>query len=536
MSLVFFEGFETLGSTIGYTDAANVKSRFEKRMVTNAGTGSNSVYLTDNHDSTGYCLDLGGYFNTHIQTNSIQLSDYTVLQNWTSPLAPIITVGFRLHIPNPACNAFTIGSFYDSGGNELFGLTVENSCQDLYIRGSGGSWRYTASSVFATLDTWYHIEFSVRFSGMSGNFGVAEVATTPADTSTTLTITNQRWFRDPWDETTSYGSGGGDEVRWKGRAYTSNAIAGNTNKRPDEEPSYWTDDGLEYTVANTSDTSGTQPQFQMEAELADDTYNPRYSYSSNITTVIASFAGSAWNWSLHKPMPGDMVFFGCNDFIKLKVDGSEVFHSQRPLSLYNTGKQLDYMRFKNPSFPTPAGSGEFGTGANFIGIDDIFIAERSSLLSDYFNESIPYDGDEFGVCTIEPLPPNIDVTKEWSPSTGTTHYTLVDENGADSSDYLDAASNGLEDRFGHADSDTLSVDKGYIYGVRIEAEAINTTSGSPTIEVSMGDAGQISEVFTVDNTGDYAVFQFDSETNPGGDLWTFEDLDDLESGIESAGF
>jgi hypothetical protein len=62
MSIRQFEGFETVGTTTGSGDAANVKARLQLRYT----MGSGQVYLVDDYESVGYAMSANAY-NSYIR-------------------------------------------------------------------------------------------------------------------------------------------------------------------------------------------------------------------------------------------------------------------------------------------------------------------------------------------------------------------------------------------------------------------------------------------------------------------------------------
>lgn len=502
MTLIFFEGFETCGDETGSGNSATVTPRIEKRVNLPSAIGSGPVWLVDNHDSTGFALHMGTSFGS-----TVEIPFATSHQYFSGADSPIMTIGFRVHIPDDP-TTFDINFILDdgAGGNEVdTNLRILNSA-DLQVR-NGNSVLDTAVAA-VTPGTWAYIEFSTRADGGTGRYATAEVQSTPTEFDNELPITNVVSFRKIWESGTTYNIN--DEVRWKGKAYTS-LLGSNLDNEPDQSPMYWQDDGAEDLPANQGNTVDNFSQYFIK-EDPDKIIRTHIGGSGSPPSVLEG--NPAFDYGVqYEPQAGDTVIIGGDPAYSVHVEGGLVLHGQKINIPFASYRYWNRIKMEAQTVTN--------VGDDFIAYDDIYITDDQGTPNQFL-----------GPCVIVSLPPTGDTNQDWATSAGTDHYALVDENGADSSDYLDAVSNGLVDRFSHTDSGSLD---GEIFAVRVEAEAINTTTGSPTLEVSMGDSGQISDTFTVDNTADYDLFQLDSTIKPGGGSWDFTSLDDLESGIESSG-
>lgn len=165
-------------------------------------------------------------------------------------------------------------------------------------------------------------------------------------------------------------------------------------------------------------------------------------------------------------------------------------------------------------------------GTDFVAYDDMYLLETGTSPNSNF----------LGDVRVVSLPPTADASPtNWTTSSGPTHFSLVDENGADAADYIESDTNSQEDMF---DTTNLSVASS-VLGVKIEAEAINTTGGSPTLDVRVKSGVSVAETnYTVDDTVDYAVFSHLSETDPAtGSLWLDAAVDAMNVGVQiNSGF
>lgn len=502
MTLIFFEGFETVGDTTGSGEASDVMDRVELRMDVPTPIGSSDFWLVDNHDLTGFAVNMGTGFGT-----VLEIPFPTAFQYFTGADSPIMTLGIRVHPPDDPTDFEIARLIVDngSGGSES---DVNLRCvgsEDLQVR-NGSTVLETVVGVL-TPGEWTYLEWAVRADGGTGRYATAEVQSTPTEFSDELPITNVVSYRKIWDSTETYAIN--DEVRWKGRAYTS-LLSSNLDNEPDSSPMYWDDDGLEDAPANLGNTVDNFSQFYIVEDPNKTVRTHNGGAGSPPTTLDGTPVYDYGTY--YEPQAGDTVIIGGNAYSEVRLEGGLIMHNQSFNIGFNVFRYWNRLELANNSVA--------GTGDDFVGYDDIYVTDDKSTQAGFLGPSV-----------VVSLPPTADTNQDWTTSSGVDHYALVDENGADSADYVEAASNGLIDRFSHEDS----IGDGEIYAVKIEAEAINTTSGTPTIEVSMGSSGQISDTFTVDDTVNYNVFQFTSTTKPGGGSWTFSDLDALESGIESAG-
>ena len=177
-----------------------------------------------------------------------------------------------------------------------------------------------------------------------------------------------------------------------------------------------------------------------------------------------------------------------NGMSQVRVNGTEVinFTGDTDPDLFDNTTSRDYIGF---NFALSGGSSTDPT--NWWGLDDIY-----ALFPD---GSPPYD-DFLGPVQVVSYPIDGDSTPlDWTPSTGTDHYTLLDENGAVTSDYVESDTDGQQDQYTITNFEGI----GTVFALKIEAEAINTVGGTPELTVAAGDAGT---TYTVDDTVNTEVF------------------------------
>jgi hypothetical protein len=115
-------------------------------------------------------------------------------------------------------------------------------------------------------------------------------------------------------------------------------------------------------------------------------------------------------------------------------------------------------------------------GTAVVGI--ITTINRGTGITTYFDDLYVCDtagsapnNDFLGDCRVDTIYPNADgAYSAFTPSTGSTHYTLVDESTPNTSDYNDGAA--VNDRDSYAFGDLSALTSQTVYGVQVNA-AIN---------------------------------------------------------------
>lgn len=158
---------------------------------------------------------------------------------------------------------------------------------------------------------------------------------------------------------------------------------------------------------------------------------------------------------------------------------------------------------------------------DYVGYDDIYIlhkdvAPHQQRLGSVRVNSLPLESDSFAV---------------WDNDAGSgTNFDHINENGADDADYIETDRQNDQDVYHLTDT---ALDSG-VFAVKLEAEAINITGGTPSLEFQLNSNGSWeSTKVTVDDLIDYALFdslfQQDPDTSA---MWTAAAIDDLKVALK----
>ncbi len=205
-------------------------------------------------------------------------------------------------------------------------------------------------------------------------------------------------------------------------------------------------------------------------------------------------------------------------FIEVNVDGTEVFN-QSSLDTQDFFGNTVSIRFGSINLSTPAVT---GAGEDFVGMDDIYI-----LIGE-----VPSQVDFLGSRTrIKSLPPTGDNVKDWdTTSSGTDHWLLVDENGADASDYVETTTDTDRDEFNLTN---MLESEGTFFSIKIEAEATDEGDTDNTLDVEVESGGDRSETSYTVSDSSATVYEHYAVSDPqGGSDWTKARIDAMRAGIE----
>lgn len=229
---------------------------------------------------------------------------------------------------------------------------------------------------------------------------------------------------------------------------------------------------------------------------------------SALGSASAVFTPGDWHYVEVKWKIGDSP----HGLVEAYVDGVQVF-SASSVDTKDFFSNVSRLRFHTTNA---------STGEDFVGFDDIYVLTVDATApNDYLGAQ----------ARVLSLPPNADgTTTDWTPSSGSDHYALIDENGADAADYIESNTNAQVDMF----EITNPSAGGQFVAVKIEAEAIDTSAGANSIDVRVDSNGTVDETeHNVTSTSAYDVFAHYQMTDPDtGSAWTLSGINNLEVGVK----
>jgi len=161
------------------------------------------------------------------------------------------------------------------------------------------------------------------------------------------------------------------------------------------------------------------------------------------------------------------------------------------------------------------------SGSYHCRLDDFYVCDGTGATCNDFQ----------GVCKVIGIFPNADTaTVQWTPSTGTTHYNLVDENPASNTDYVSTGTQSNTDLYLYP---SLAGDS-TIVGIQVNTQ-VNLSSGtsviieSPIVSSGAVDLGPRTQVLSAG----YYDARHISMTNPDTNAaWTVENLAAAQIGVK----
>jgi hypothetical protein len=177
------------------------------------------------------------------------------------------------------------------------------------------------------------------------------------------------------------------------------------------------------------------------------------------------------------------------------------------------------------SINTQTGSEAFYNTVKFTmsmnaGLDDIYVCNGSGTSCNDF----------LGVCKILPLLPCSDTgTVQWTPSAGTEHYVLVDENPASTTDYVSSNTQGQIDLYGYPSLASPRT----ILGVQVNTTALLSLGTSiilesPIISNGVYDLGEDFQLISSGALDQRHISTTDPSTN---EPWTVANLAAAQIGV-----
>lgn len=499
MALLFFEGFETIGTQTGFDDRATPTRNLRKRMTATNNLGDaqvSNMFLTQGENELGFAWHMGQA--GAVAGNFLEFDLPDEFKVSTGPESPTFTVGALVFVPQDP-RTFTVFSLNHDGSFDP-NLTIEDSLH-LLIRRS--------SSIIDRVDNvltpglWNYIEWKIKADGTLGQRGTAtvneEITTPLTGPISDIDISEVEMFLPVWNSAVTYNAG--DQVRWKGFEYTAEEVEDpedppnlipNLNKEPGVELDFWTQDGPEASDTVTEVPLGSQFYFKNDPDLT------VYTTNSVDSTTNMSFTPPLTNNS-YIPEQNEEIVFGGQAQYAAQVNDTEVISEVGiPTMVPGDHRTLQTIIFGAASSPS---------SVNFVAYDNIYIlTDQNSGLVDFL-----------GPVRAVSLPPNNALQDDWEPSAIVPDQTdLISENGVNLGTLISSKDNSLIDEYEHVDINSVDT----ALAVKIETETQNLTAGDPELKVSLIVGANEETISTpILNTGDTEVINVFFPDPPGGGTW-----------------
>lgn len=242
-----------------------------------------------------------------------------------------------------------------------------------------------------------------------------------------------------------------------------------------------------------------------------------WSYMRGLTPVGSpSTASIALNTYTYVEMR--ITFSNTAGIVQVRLDGALVLDLQGLDTQATANATGDRIRLGNHG-----GNINYSFGTQDI--DDVYVCDATGTVNNDF----------LGDCRVDVLRPTADgAHSAWAPSTGTTHYTLVDETTPnDDTDYLSTSTAGARDT--QVLGDLPSVTAMVIAGVQQCVSARKDDAGTRQIKglLKSGGTTQAGSV-THALTTSYKYYRQVTETDPATSAaWTEAAVNALEAGAEN---
>jgi hypothetical protein len=182
---------------------------------------------------------------------------------------------------------------------------------------------------------------------------------------------------------------------------------------------------------------------------------------------------------------------------------------------------------------TGADTKNAGTGTTLTAMRIHAVTNNTQYVDDVYcvNGDATAPNDLLGDSKVETLLPNAEgTTTDWSLSTGTTHYTLVDENPANTTDYVFSDVDGEVELVGVADLSTTAFN---VHAVQVGMYAAKSDAGARSLRrvVRSGGANYTGSDIALGTSYGYIYegLVLDPAT---GSAWTPTNVNALQIGAE----
>lgn len=230
-------------------------------------------------------------------------------------------------------------------------------------------------------------------------------------------------------------------------------------------------------------------------------------------TSVAALSLSTWYYLEWKVTIADSISAGS---CKVRLNGVDIITVATSQDTKNTAN--------SSANQVELGPGGVGVGSLDMRFDDFYLCDQSGSTNNDF----------LGDCRIDTIYPTSDGTySQFTPSTGSTHYTLVDETTPNTSDYNDGATVGDRDSYGMGNLSALTSQT--VYGVQVNAAILKDDAGSKSAATFVRSSGTNGDgASSALGTSQVYLSQI-FETDPNGSIaWTESSVNAMEAGVKVA--
>lgn len=198
---------------------------------------------------------------------------------------------------------------------------------------------------------------------------------------------------------------------------------------------------------------------------------------------------------------------------KVRLNGVEIINVTTGQDLKNTAN----------AYATQVRIGNRTANPHTADYDDLYICDQNGSTNNDF----------LGDCRIDTQFPNGDgATTNFATSSGTTHYTLVDETAPNTTDYVDSANVGDRDLYDFTNLTALATST--VYGVQVSTAALKDDAGSRSIAVTARSGGTNVDGATQALSTSQLYFSSVFETDSASAQWNQSSVDAAQFGIKVA--
>lgn len=165
--------------------------------------------------------------------------------------------------------------------------------------------------------------------------------------------------------------------------------------------------------------------------------------------------------------------------------------------------------------------GSSGTGGPSPNFDDMYLLNLSGSTNNDF----------LGDCRVDTIYPTSDGTySAGTPSAGSTHYVLVDENPPNTSDYIDLSAVSDRDSYGMGNLDALTAST--VYGVQVNAAVWKDDAGAKSAAAMVRSGSTNADgASTALGTSQLYVSQIFEQNPAAAAAWTEATVNSMEAGV-----